>query len=240
MDISSAANALFSSTTTSLAQFDSLASTALGKGIDAFVAKDYDRAVREFRRSIALSPGTGNSRKAFEYMATAQMQNGKTSDAITTYRQALKVFPADDTLNLKLGNIYFSEGRYSEALDQYSAAVKKNPTMSQNFYSRGQGYLALGRYSEAEEQFKKVIQLLPQDSGGYYALGQTYRMAGRYDDAIDPLQKALTIKKDFSYVNFELGMVYAEQQKNDKAQEELDIVNTAAPELAAELQNKIL
>jgi Flp pilus assembly protein TadD len=240
MDITSAADAIFSATTPSLAQYESLAGGALGRGIDAFSAKDYSTAVREFRRSIAFSPYSENARKAFEYMATAQTQSGKTADAITTYRQAIKVFLADDSLNLKLGNLYFSEGRYSEALEQYSTAVKKNPTMSQNLYSLGQGYLALGRYGEAEEQFKKVIQLLPQDSSGYYALGQTYRMAGKYSEAQEQLDEALALNKDFSYAHFELGMLFAEQQEIGKARDELAIVNETAPELVTELQVKIL
>ena len=223
-----------------LAQYESLAGGALVRGIDAYTAKDYSTAIREFRRSIALFPNSDNARNAFEYLATAQVKNGKTAEAVTTYKQAIKAFPTDDSLNLKLGNLYFSEGRYSEALEQYSTAVKKNPAESQNFYSLGQGYLALGRYGEAEEQFKKVIQLSPQDSGGYYALGQTYRMAGKYDEAEDQLDKALTLKKDFSYAHFELGMVFAEQQEIDKANDELDILEEDAPELVSELQSKIL
>ena len=210
------------------------------RGIDAYTAKDYSTAVREFRRTIALSPGSDNARNAFEYLASAQVKHGKTAEAVTTYQQAIKAFPTDDSLNLKLGNLYFSEGRYSEALEQYSTAVKKNPAESQNFYSLGQGYLALGQYGEAEEQFKKVIQILPRDSGGYYALGQTYRMAGKYDEAQEQLDTALTIKKDFSDAHFELGMVFAEQQEIDKANDELDILEEDAPELVSELQSKIL
>jgi tetratricopeptide (TPR) repeat protein len=217
-----------------------LAGGALGRGVDSYSAMDYSAAVREFRRSIALAPYSDNARNAFEYLAQALVQSGKTAAAITTYKQALKVFLSDDNLNLKLGNLYFGEGRYSEALEQYSTAVKKTPAMSQNYYSLGQGYLALGRYGEAEEQFKKVIQSLPQDSGGYYALGQTYRMAGKHDEAQEQLDKALALKKDFSYAHFELGMVFAELQQIDKANDELDILDEVAPELVSELQGKIL
>jgi tetratricopeptide (TPR) repeat protein len=91
-------------------------------------------------------------------MAQAQAQSCKTTDAITTYKPAIKFLLTYDTLNSKLGNLYFNEGRYSEALEEYSTAVKKNPAASQNFYSLGQGYLALGGHGEAEEKFKKVVQ----------------------------------------------------------------------------------
>ena len=240
MEITSLADAFFSATMPNLAQYDSLAGGALVRGLDAFTAKDYGTAVREFRRTIALSPGSDNARKAFDYLASAQVKDGKTIDAVSTYQQAIKAFPTDDSVNLKLGNLYFSDGKYSEALEQYSIAVKKNPTTSQNFYSLGQGYLALGQYNDAEEQFKKVIQMLPRDSGGYYALGQTYRMAGKYDEAQEQLDTALNIKQDFSDAHFELGMVFAELHEIDKAKDELDILNEDAPELVSELQDKIL
>jgi tetratricopeptide (TPR) repeat protein len=238
--LAESADAFFSATMPSSTQYESLSSGALVRGIDAYTAEDYSTAIREFRRTIALFPNSDNALKAFEYLATAQVKNGQTAEAENTYKQAIKAFQTDDSLNLHLGNIYFSEGRYSEALEQYSTAVKKNPAESQNFYSLGQGYLALGRYSEAEEQFKKVIQLSPQDSGGYYALGQTYRMAGNYDEAQNQLDKALTIKKDFAEIHFELGMVFAEQQEIDKANDELDVLEEDAPELVSELQTKIL
>jgi len=239
METYTAADLLFSATTPTVAMMDNIAGGALGRGIDAFTAKDYDTAVREFKRSISLSPFSDNALKAFEYMANALVSNGKTSEAIETYRQASKVFPSADGLNLSLGNLLFSEGQYEEALEQYATAVRKNTAVSQNFYSLGQGYLSLKRYNEAEAQFKRVIQMSPQDSAGYYALGQTYRMAGRYDEAQDQLDKALALEKDFANAHYELGMLYAEQQQIAKAQTELNVLADSDSEFYADLQNTI-
>lgn len=239
METYTAADLLFSATTPTVAMMDNIAAGALGRGIDAFMAKNYDTAVREFRRAVSLSPYSDNSLKAFEYMANALVSGGKTSEAMKAYRQAIKVFPSADGLNLSLGNLLFSEGRYEEALEQYKTAVRKNTAVSQNFYALGQGYLALERYDEAEAQFKEVIRMSPRDSGGYYALGQTYRMSGRYGEAQEQLDRALAIKKDFSYVHFELGMIYAKQQQIDKARAELDVISKEAPDLFPDLQNAI-
>ena len=95
MEIISALDGLFSATTPSLAQFESLAGGALGRRIDAFSEKDYSTADREFRRSMALSPYSDNARNAFESMATTQVKSekvksGKTSDAVTTYQQTIR------------------------------------------------------------------------------------------------------------------------------------------------------
>ncbi len=239
METYTAADLLFSATTPSFAMVENVAGASLGRGIDALMAKNYNAAAREFRRSISLSPFSDNALKAFEYLAKALVGNGKTSEAITTYKQAIKVFPSADGLNLALGNLLFSEGRHEEALQEYTAAVRKNNTVSENFYALGQAYLTMDRFGEAEAQFKHVIRMSPRDSAGYYALGQTYRMAGRLEEAKEQLDKALAIKKDFSYVHYELGMIYAQQQEIGQARAQLDILSRKAPELFPDLQAAI-
>jgi tetratricopeptide (TPR) repeat protein len=211
----------------------------LGRGIDAFAAGDYGTAIREFRRTAALSPYSENAYNALDYMATAQVKDGKTADAEKTYKQAIKAFPAADGFHLSYGHLLFSEGRYEEAVDHYAKAVKLNPTDSNTRYSLGQGYLALAKYDDAEAQFKHVIRMQPKDSGGYYALGQTYRLAGNLEDAQTQLDRALTLKEDFAYAHFELGMLYAEQRQITLAVEQLDMISEELPDPAEKLQNKI-
>jgi tetratricopeptide (TPR) repeat protein len=230
---------LFSSALPSATQYDSLSASALGRAIDRYTEKDYDKAIREFRRCIALSPYSENSLKAFEYLVNTLDKTGKTDEAIKACQQSIKIFPSADGMNVGLGNLLYAEGRYTEATEQYKAAVSKNPTASQNVYSLGQGYLSLGRYNDAEAQFKKSIQLSPKDSGGYYALGKTYRKVGRLEEAQAQLEKAIGIKNDFADAHFELGMVYAETGQADKADSELEILNEESSSLATELATKI-
>jgi len=219
-----AADALFSSTTPTGAMMDFVAGQALSRGIDALTDKDYQKAVREFRLTLSLSPYSDNALNALTYMGTAFERSGDTAEAIKAYRQAIAVFPTDDSFNLSLGNLLFSQDKKEEALEEYSAAVRKNASSSKNFYSLGQGYLALGQHDKAEEQFKRVIQMSPKESGGYYALGQVYRAEGRYVEAEKQLEKALSIEQDFANAHYELGMLYAEQRQIDKAGKELDIL----------------
>jgi tetratricopeptide (TPR) repeat protein len=239
MRVDASAELVFSAIIPTADQVDNIAGGALGRGIDAFVAKDYSAAIREFKRTAALSPYSDNAYNALNYLAQAQIKNGQPAEAEKTYKQAIKFFPSADGLHLGLGNLLFSEGRKEEALDHYSAAVKINPTVSQNRYSLGQGYLALNKYEDAEDQFKKVISMQPRDSGGYYALGQTYRMAGKLKEAQEQLDKALALKKDFTDVQYELGMLYAQQHQIAQAQEKLDIITRDKPELADDIRGKI-
>jgi tetratricopeptide (TPR) repeat protein len=235
-----AADVLFSSTLPTATQYDSIAASALVRAIDKYTAEDYDGAIREFKRSIAWSPYSETSLKAYEYLANTLSKTGKTDEAIKVSRQAIQAFPSADGMNLALGNLLYGKGQYADALVQYKAAVQKNPSANQNVYSLGQGYLAVGRYAEAETQFKRAIQISPKESGGYYALGQTYRQMGRLDDAQVQLEKAISIKSSFADAHYELGLVYNEKGKTDKANAELAILSKEqSTQLYTELQDKI-
>ncbi|MDY6952446.1 MAG: tetratricopeptide repeat protein, partial [Thermodesulfobacteriota bacterium] len=84
MDAISAAqsDALFSSTYGQRQQLDSLAEGALRAGIDRLVNEDYQGAIKEFKRAVALSPTSANSVDASNYMATAYLQLNEVEKAI--------------------------------------------------------------------------------------------------------------------------------------------------------------
>jgi len=231
---------LFSSTTNSLDQLDNLSGLALGRAIDLFTKGKYADAVKQFKKALAISPTYANAPKAYDYMAQAYLKLNQTDDAIKTYKTALKAFPAADSFNLKLGDIYFKNGHLKDAQAEYEKAVKLNPNSAENRYSLGQAYLTSGRLSEAKAQFTKVTQLAPTSPTGFYGLGQVSRKSGYYNDAIVQLNKAVTMNKKFANAFLELGETYADMNNMDKAQKQLDTLKgLKATQQATTLQSYI-
>ena len=210
-------NYLFSSTATSQTQLDGLANRALSRGIDLYMKESYSDAVKEFRRAAGLSPFSENSAKAYDFMARAYLQDGDTDAAIKTYKEAIRMYPARDTLRVSLGDIYYQQGQLSEAETEYTAAVKLQPDSPSSRYALGQVYLNSEKYSEAEVEFKKVVALSPQSTIGYYGLGQTYRKTGDYNDSITQLEKAVALDRTFDNGFVELGYTYADMDDMDNA-----------------------
>jgi Flp pilus assembly protein TadD len=217
---------LFSSTTNSLDQYDSLANSTLSRGIDCYTKKDYAGAVKAFQRSIALSPSSSNTSTAYDYLAKAYLKLGKTHEAIRTYRTAIKGYPTTDNFHLSLGDIYFKNGQVPEALSEYEKAVRLNPASADNRYSLGQAYLKSGRLSEAQEQFKKVTQSAPASPTGFYGLGQVLRASGDYQEALAQLNRAVSINKNFANAFLELGSVYADMGDPINAQKQMDALKS--------------
>lgn len=200
---------LFSTTSPQQDQYDALANNALSRGIGFYQQGNYERAAKEFQRSIGLSPHSSYTQTAYDYMVQSLLKLNRTDEAIKAYTQAIGLDPTNDSYHVNLGNIYFSLGRYDDAKSEYNGAVKLDPTSTLNWYSLGQAYMQTGNYAGAEQAFKTVNAYSPGEAT--FALGQIYHLMGRHDDAVAELKSAISVDKDFGYAYLELGYVYAEE-----------------------------
>jgi tetratricopeptide (TPR) repeat protein len=230
-------DALFSANLRQQDQFDALSNSALSRGINFYQQGNYDAAVKEFQRSIALSPNSSYTQDSYDYLVQSLLNLNRTDDAIKAYKQAIKQDPTNDSYHVNLGNIYFSVGRYDDALAEYKAAVNIDPTSTLNWYSLGQAYNKIGNYAGAEQAFKKIQGQDPLEAA--LGLGQTYHLMARNDDAVFELKSAIALNQNFGYAYFELGRVYTDQKEFDKAQEQASILSSIDQSLASQLSSYI-
>ncbi|MEJ2163894.1 MAG: tetratricopeptide repeat protein [Desulfobacterales bacterium] len=222
---------IFSGTIQQSGQLESLANGALSKGIDLYMRKNYEGAIKEFRRSIGLAPNSANSTDASSYMANAYLALGDTDGALKAYEDALKRSPNRDDIYISLGNLYFSEEQYDEAVKVYEKAVNTWPSSS-NHYALGQAYLNAGRFSEADREFNTVLRMDPDKPNGNYGLGLNFSKQGRYEDAILQFKEAVRIDPKFYDGYAELGYAYADLGEMEEAQQVMDMLELVAPDLA--------
>jgi tetratricopeptide (TPR) repeat protein len=228
---SAMADAVFSATTLDPSRLENLANSAITNGINLYMKEKYDAAIKEFQRSLSLSPNSEYSVKASEYMTNAYLKLDKPDKAIDTLKASLHLNPNRDDIHVKLGNLYFSESRYEEAAREYEKAVAINPSAN-NRYSLGQAYLYTEQYYEAEIQFTKVQRLNPQKPDGNYGLGLAYSKMGRYEDAINRFEDAVRLDRNFYDAYAEIGYAYADLGQMDKAQEIVDFLESKDESLA--------
>ncbi|MDD5390123.1 MAG: tetratricopeptide repeat protein [Gallionellaceae bacterium] len=221
-------DSVFTLSTQNTAQKENLALRALNTGLEQFSAKQYDLAVTSFQRSISMAPTADSALNAYDYMARAQLTQGKTQAAIDSYNKALKIAPNRDDLHVQLGKIYTTQGRVDDARAQYQLAVKYNPS-SANRYALGQGLLGAGQYGEAIQQFELVRQKGPKEPYGNFGLGQTYAKQGRYDEAITSFKNAVAIKQDYLEAYSEMGYAYTDSGNIAKANDVVSTLNTLSP-----------
>lgn len=229
---------LFSATLSQQTKLDGLSKQALSNGIELYIDEEYEEAIKEFKRSVGLSPYSEYTVEAYDYMAKAYINLDETDEAINSYKRSIVMNPTLDDLNITLGNLYFSLDRYEEAEQEYSEAVRKNP-IANNYFALGQAYLYLDRLNEAENVFAKVLSLDPKKPNGDYGLGLTYNKQGRYDEAIAHFEEAIRLDKDFYDGYAEMGYTYADMGEMDEAQAMLEFLEEKDPDLANTLSQYI-
>ena len=228
---SASADAIFSATANNTAQLEGLANSALSKGIDLYMQENYEAAIKEFQRSLGLSPTSEYSVKASEYMSNAHLKLNETKKAIDALKTSIRLNPTRDDIHINLGNIYMYEARYEEARSEYETAVEINPSAN-NRYFLGQAHLFLENYIEAEIQFNKVQRLNPREPNGSYGLGLAYSKMGHYEDAIERFEDAIRLNRDFYDAYTEIGYAYADLGQMDKAQEIVEFLESEDASLA--------
>jgi tetratricopeptide (TPR) repeat protein len=165
--------------------------------------QDFKGAVKEFQRSIGLAPNASNSVDAASYMADAFIALDDTKGAAKAYKTALRLNPYRDDINIKLGNLYFSEER-TRSHSRIRKGRKTEPEC-QNIFALGQAYMNTGRYSDADTQFNKVLRMAPREPNGNFGLGLNYSKQGRYEDAITQFKAAIRLDDKFYDAYAEMG-----------------------------------
>lgn len=216
------ADNLFLALSSSVNNVESIASTALKSGIDSFSSGKYERAIQEFKRSIALSPYSQNAPDAAAYMAEAYLKLDDKDSAIKAFKQAIDLDGSRDDFHISLGNLHYDREQFSDAVKAYEAAVRINPSNSTNRYSLGQGYISTGEYDKARVQFEAVVRLEPRSASGSFGMGQAYAKEGDYENAVEAFKKAIAVDDEFMDAYAELGFAYADMGDMENAQAQLD------------------
>lgn len=224
MDIFNAsyADSLFSATLTQSSGLESLANAALQRGIDRFMKKDYESAVKEFKRAVGIGRGSSFAADAAQYLAMSYIQLEDTENAVKAYKSAFTIDPYRDDIRVKLGNLYFSQEKYEEARVEYAEAVRLNPSTA-NRYALGQAYIELGRFADAENQYVEIQRLAPREAGGYLGMGLAYSRQGKQEGAIGQFKEAISRDGSLYDAYTQMGYSYADLGEMESAQ---DLVTT--------------
>lgn len=214
----------------------SVANSALSAGINFYQNKKYDQAARSFKYAAALNP---TSSEAYTYLGYSYSSQGKTKEAISAFKQSLKVDKTQDTLYSTIASLYLQLDQKSDAMQTLKDGIKQNKLNTPAYYTLGQLQAQAGDYASAETNFRQVIKLEPKDGNGYYALGMALNGMKQYSDAIPQLEKAISLKENFEAAHYELGRAYNGLGNQDKAQEQIDILNTIGTSTAFSLSSSL-
>lgn len=179
------------------------------RAIYYFAQRDYENAIRDYRRALELEPGSAaiNNR-----LGQALLVKGQYAEAAEAFRTAVKLrdgnFPA---AQYNLGYALQQNRDFYNAISAYNEAINNGGgTYADAFYQLGSIHYEMGRDREAIDAFKKAIeQYGGRDADSNNALGAAYARQKQLAEAEAAFRRATEERADgFPDAHYNLGLLY--------------------------------
>jgi len=147
-----------------------------------FEAKDYQGAIDEFNKVIALDP---TYTVAYAYRGHSKVKLADYRGAIEDFDKAIELNPRFDAAYVDRGYAKRFAGDYEGALEDFTEAIRIDSHYVIAYNSRGETRLRLKNYQAAIEDFDVVIQYAPKYASAYLSRGIAKNWLGRNDACSD-------------------------------------------------------
>ncbi len=149
--------------------------------------------VPEMPSPFMPSPTPTRSQESLLNEAKEYVAQGKLSQAIDAYNEAILADPRNPAIFIELARIQIFAGEYEGAVTNAENALLLNPTNSMAYAIKASALDYLGNYPEAEIAVTKAIELDPNNAAAYAFYTEILLDQGEFEDvqaAIDLSQKA--------------------------------------------------
>jgi len=154
--------------------------------------EEAERQLREVTRALPARPD-------FSYLlAECRLKQGRLEEAVTLYRDALRLKPHHAELHNACGLALQKLGRHKEAASHYESAVRIRPDFAKAHSNWGLALAKQGRYEEAVARYQEALRIRPQFVMAHVNWGNALQAMGRYDEAVAHYKEALRIKPDLA------------------------------------------
>jgi TolB-like protein/DNA-binding winged helix-turn-helix (wHTH) protein/predicted Zn-dependent protease len=206
------------------------------------VQQQYDEAIAEGERAIALDPNNANS-----YAVQASVLNaaGRPEEAVQALAQAMRLNPRYPAMYLEqFGSAYYQMGRYAEAIGALKEAERRMPTASDVQTTLTASYLGQwlsqeGPAAQTLEQAFTAAQRAVALNDWYQSrviLGDVYLYRQQYNQALAEMKRAVAVAPAEAYGYAALAMVLSYMGRSEEALEaaaqahQLEARSTRPPE----------
>jgi len=145
-----------------------------------------------FGHAVAVTDNSYVARKALADFYWAQ---GRPEEAVTLYREALKMYPNFEGAHLNLGAVFSQTGHPNEAINEFKQAIQLKPDDASAYNNLG-AILGEERLDESIGLFQKAIELNPGYVDAHKNLGQAMDRKGRLEEAVAQYQEAIRLRPD--------------------------------------------
>ena len=202
-----------------LVQFPERGSEILEAVVTRFATRgDPERALQHVNDWIEADPGNARALALKgEILATL----GKTTEAESFFRQAIRLNPALQKARYSLARLLKLLGRYDEAIELFDAELQHTPQDVRLRLLRCDTLLQARRNQEAIEGLREVIKLDDLNFPARHSLASELAEQGEYAEVIETLQPLVNEFSNDTSINYLLATAYDDQGNRERAEQHM-------------------
>jgi tetratricopeptide (TPR) repeat protein len=178
--------------------------------------------IRHWANSVALFEhtvkATGGTWVAYNNLANALNDAGKTDEALRHYEIALQKGPPEpEGIYNNMALVLASVGRNREAIEHYSEALRINPNYADAHINLGAVLARQGKIAEATRHYFEALRAKPNFAQAHYNMGNFLLAQGEIDAAVSRYSKAVHFNPSFAESYNGLGLALMQTGKLEEA-----------------------
>ncbi len=156
---------------------------------------------------------------SYDHKKSAQdlEEKGRGEEAISKYREALKLDPDDAASLYTLSWLFLEKGEKEEASRLYQKAIAADPAYATSYNNFGPVYEGLGQWEKAKEEYERMLSLDPNHNSALCGLGKVFRFQKNHRRSLFYYEEALSKNPKLSGAHYGLGRLFFEKKEWDKA-----------------------
>jgi tetratricopeptide (TPR) repeat protein len=160
---------------------------AFDQAQQAFLAGQFDRALREISNAISRSPNQAD----YEVLrGRILLETHRLQAAVEAFDLALEIDPASAEAHYYRGIVKQRWSRHDRALDAYADAFRNDPTRVQFLLAAAETEVTLGRLEAAEAMLLPQVPVFENHAAIHQLLGQIAMMRGDHRAAAQRFRRA--------------------------------------------------
>jgi len=189
-----------------------MAFASRNRGVAYYKKGDFDRAIADADRAIAVKPDLA---EAYYDRSAAYRAKGDYDRAVADDGIAIRLKPDFAEAYCDRGSAYGAKGDYDRAVADYGIAIRLKPDFAEAYNNRGFAFFLKGDFGRAINNASRALVIRPDYGDAFDTRGEAYRAKGDYDRALADFDSAVRLLPDNAEIRFHRGL--ANQAKGDTA-----------------------
>ncbi len=200
---------------------------------------DFESAIGHYTNARDLSLGDEQRYNALFGLGSAALELGLLDDAREALEEAHELKPGEAKCTFMLGVTRRRQGALREAVTYLAEAAVRDPELTQALVELGITYGALERHTDAERVCREVLKRDPDNIEARLGLAVALFHQDDNEAAVREFRGVLELDPENARAHYGHGLALLFAGDRNGAKSEIIYLNTHAPELGADLYERV-